>query len=201
MLVPNRSHSSPAYRYGFNGMEDDLEIKGKGNSYDFGARMFDPRVGRWFKMDPLSQKYPYDSPYMFSGNSPISIMDPDGERKITRTITLDDDGKSTFSIQTDEKIINYDLITVTRVTGQDFFSDDPVDTYDYYDSVDIEVIVQTKNGEIITRAISNDNLVLRYSGETFTPKSYLEQKDKISDLGWGGFTFSDGGSSSNSEYI
>jgi hypothetical protein len=34
------------YRYGFNGMEKDDEVKnGKGNSYDFGARMYDSRLG------------------------------------------------------------------------------------------------------------------------------------------------------------
>ncbi len=31
------------YRYGFNGMEKDDEISGSGNSYDFGARTYDPR--------------------------------------------------------------------------------------------------------------------------------------------------------------
>ena len=45
-LVPNRQGSSTAYRYGFNGKEMDNELKGEGNSYDFGARMYDPRIGR-----------------------------------------------------------------------------------------------------------------------------------------------------------
>ena len=92
MLVPNRHGSSNSYRYGFNGKEKDDELKGIGNSYDFGARMLDPRVGRWFARDPLSQKYPYDSPYMFSGNSPISMMDPDGERKRKITLIYDESG-------------------------------------------------------------------------------------------------------------
>src|SRR5690606_36422730 len=46
------------YRYGFNGMEKDNEVKGKGNSYDFGARMYDSRLGRWLSIDPLTGKYP-----------------------------------------------------------------------------------------------------------------------------------------------
>ncbi len=45
MVMPNRNGSSDSYRYGFNGMEKDDEIKGNGNSYDFGARIYDPRVG------------------------------------------------------------------------------------------------------------------------------------------------------------
>ncbi len=77
MLVPNRHGSSSAYRYGFNGMEKDDELKGIGNSYDFGARMLDPRVGRWFSTDPkqkASQTY-----YSFGANNPIIFVDPDGK--------------------------------------------------------------------------------------------------------------------------
>lgn len=40
MIQPGRSYNSPDYRYGFNGMEKDDEVKGSGNSYDFGARMY-----------------------------------------------------------------------------------------------------------------------------------------------------------------
>ena len=66
MLVPNRHGSSNSYRYGFQGQEKDNEIKGEGNSYDFGARMLDPRVGRWFAKDPNAKDYPYMSTYAYS---------------------------------------------------------------------------------------------------------------------------------------
>ena len=46
MLLPNRHGSTDSYRYGFNGMEKDDKVKGEGNSYDFGARMYDSRIGR-----------------------------------------------------------------------------------------------------------------------------------------------------------
>jgi RHS repeat-associated protein len=68
-----------AYRFGFNGMEKDDEMKGNGNSLDFGARIYDPRIGRWLALDPLAFKYPYASPYNFVLNTPISAIDPDGE--------------------------------------------------------------------------------------------------------------------------
>jgi RHS repeat-associated protein len=58
-------------------MEKDDELKGIGNSYDFGARMLDPRVGRWFSTDPkqkASQTY-----YSFGANNPIIFIDPDGQ--------------------------------------------------------------------------------------------------------------------------
>jgi RHS repeat-associated protein len=70
------------YFYGFNGMQKDDEIKGQGNSYDFGARMYDSRVGRWLTIDPKANKYPDMSPYNAYVNNPIYFIDPDGEEPI-----------------------------------------------------------------------------------------------------------------------
>ena len=66
------------YPYGFNGMEKDDELKGSGNSYDFGARIYDPRIGRWLSIDPMQKKYPHLSPYNAFENSPIYFNDPTG---------------------------------------------------------------------------------------------------------------------------
>ncbi|AEA42436.1 RHS repeat-associated core domain protein [Fluviicola taffensis DSM 16823] len=65
-------------RYGFQNQEMDDEIKLEGNSYDFGARMYDSRLGRWLTIDALSGKYPHLSPYNFVDNCPIKFLDPDG---------------------------------------------------------------------------------------------------------------------------
>jgi RHS repeat-associated protein len=69
-----------SYRFSFNGMEKDDEVKGVGNSLDFGARIYDPRLGRWLSLDPIAQKYPFASPYNFALNTPIQAKDPDGKR-------------------------------------------------------------------------------------------------------------------------
>ncbi|HJS00411.1 MAG TPA: RHS repeat-associated core domain-containing protein, partial [Flavobacterium sp.] len=79
MTLPGRTSSSTAYRYGFNGMEKDDELKGKGNSYDYGARMYDPRVGRWFARDPSESTYPSYSTYNYVLNNPIYLIDPNGK--------------------------------------------------------------------------------------------------------------------------
>lgn len=60
-------------------MEQDNEQKGIGNSYDFGARMYDCRLARWQAVDPLAAKYPSLSPYNYVANSPIIFVDPDGK--------------------------------------------------------------------------------------------------------------------------
>lgn len=60
-------------------MEKDDEVKGSGNSYDFGARIYDSRVGRFLSVDPDVVKYPFMSPYCFAANSPIRMIDVDGK--------------------------------------------------------------------------------------------------------------------------
>lgn len=66
------------YLFGFNGMERDDEAKGSGNSYDFGARIYDSRLGRWLSVDALANKYPSVSPLVFVLNTPVLAKDPDG---------------------------------------------------------------------------------------------------------------------------
>lgn len=79
MKLPYRHGDEGEYRYAFNGMEKDNEIKpGDGNSYDFGARMYDPRIGKFLSIDAKAEKYPYLSPYSFVSNMPIIAIDPDG---------------------------------------------------------------------------------------------------------------------------
>jgi RHS repeat-associated protein len=67
------------YRFGFNGKENDNEIQGDGNSYDFGARIYDSRLGRWLSLDPMMKIYPSVSPYNFCANNPIIFIDPSGK--------------------------------------------------------------------------------------------------------------------------
>ena len=74
-----------AYRYGFNGMEKDDEVKGKGKSYDFGARMYDSRLGRFLSVDPLASNFSFKSPYDFAENDVIRCIDLDGAEKFKKT--------------------------------------------------------------------------------------------------------------------
>jgi RHS repeat-associated protein len=66
------------YRYGFNGQENDNEIKGTGNQQDYGMRIYDPRLGRFLSVDPIAKDYPWYTPYQFAGNMPIRYIDLDG---------------------------------------------------------------------------------------------------------------------------
>jgi RHS repeat-associated protein len=79
MLMPGRNHSGDGYRYGFQGQEKDDEIKGEGNSINYKYRMHDPRLGRFFAVDPLSDDYPHNSPYAFSENRIIDAIELEGK--------------------------------------------------------------------------------------------------------------------------
>jgi RHS repeat-associated protein len=94
--LDGRTDSGGGYRYGFNGMEKDDEIKGEGNSVNYKYRMHDPRVGRFFAVDPLIQKYPYYSSYSFSGNRLIDATELEGaEPRIIHYKRLERSGKIT----------------------------------------------------------------------------------------------------------
>ncbi len=95
MLLPNRHESNDDYRYGFQGQEKDDEVKGEGNSVNFTFRMHDPRVGRFFTVDPLSKKYPFYSPYQFSGNKVVSHKELEGGEELISI--LPEGGNSIFS--------------------------------------------------------------------------------------------------------
>lgn len=77
-LMPGRSGGTSDTRYGFQGQEKDDEIYGEGNAYAFEYRMHDPRLGRFWSIDPLNRKYPFYSPYAFSGNRVIDAIELEG---------------------------------------------------------------------------------------------------------------------------
>jgi RHS repeat-associated protein len=67
------------YRFGFNGMEKDNNTYGEGNAYDFGARIYDSRLGRFLSIDRFAKMYPFQSPYTFAANNPIIFLDAGGD--------------------------------------------------------------------------------------------------------------------------
>ena len=63
--------------YKYNGKE--LDTKKGLNWYDYGARHYDPALGRFTTVDPSSESYNETSPYAYCGNNPVKYHDPDGK--------------------------------------------------------------------------------------------------------------------------
>ena len=51
--------------------------------YDYGARLQDPQIGRWFVIDPMSEKFNNASPYLYGNNNPISNIDVGGKYAVS----------------------------------------------------------------------------------------------------------------------
>jgi len=90
MLQPGRNFNPSSYRFLFNSKEQDPEIKGVGNSYDYGMRMYDPRIGRPLSLDPIARQFPELSPYQFFSNNPIWFIDLDGLEGIPAALKPDE---------------------------------------------------------------------------------------------------------------
>ncbi len=94
-----------SYRRGFNGMEKDDEVKGGGNSYDFGARMYDARVGRFLSRDPKEAIYTWQSSYCYASNSPILFVDENGEGPIVGWVCK----KMSYDKKTNKACLSYKI--------------------------------------------------------------------------------------------
>jgi RHS repeat-associated protein len=116
MLNPSLSTSNTIgalkdNRYLYNGKEfnDDFDL----NWYDYGARMYDPALGRWSVIDNKAEKYSSVSPYVYCINNPIIFLDPDGNE-----IYYSQDGTNLGQVgtNTDVRVVNSSMTNAQATT-------------------------------------------------------------------------------------
>ena len=83
MQEPVRGYNAGSYAYGFNGKRMEPLDPYITDLYDYGERMYYAKVGRFFTVDPLTQKYPDLTPYQFASNTPVQAIDLDGLEKFS----------------------------------------------------------------------------------------------------------------------
>jgi hypothetical protein len=73
-------------------------VKGEGEQQDYGMRVYDPRIGKFLSVDPITKDFPWYTPYQFAGNTPIQAIDLDGAEDFHYLLTFDKQGKSQLTL-------------------------------------------------------------------------------------------------------
>ena len=163
------------YRYSFNGKEKDNETYGDGNELDFGARVYDGRLGRWLSVDPSIQTQADQSSYKAMYNNPIIFIDPDGKDEF---LILKVINKATG--KTEIKIIKLSVkYYEKKVWESNDFSSDEHYYYDYYNTFTFATLIIEKDGTIS----GNNNGTFLAKSPTYTRHPLFRLVGKLPNPG------------------
>jgi len=156
---------SEGYRYGLMGYEMDNELKGDGNSYDMGARLYDPRTGRTPSVDPAATLFPSDSPYIFAGNNPIFYVDEEGKWKVrfrdnndhTAGIVLEAEPGDNLQTLATQMGIPYQQLVDENFGGKDFTLNAPLEGGEWLRQEDLPGVEAFQTTNNFLKGVTNEN--------------------------------------------
>ena len=120
------------YRYFFNGQEADNEVFAETALHTFEFRMYDAHLGRFWSVDPLAAKYPWNSTYAFAENRVIDGRELEGLEYISVSNSRIDpsehknqDGTYSFNLGD----FQFNNVSMVQWEGNDYFK---IDKHMYY---------------------------------------------------------------------
>ncbi|MNX93767.1 hypothetical protein D3C86_1259680 [compost metagenome] len=125
----NNNPALPNQPFKYNGKE--LEKSFGLETYEYGARQYDPQIGRWKGIDPLADKYFGISPFAYVANNPVKYVDPDGRRILIFNVTFNERNETVI-----EKAI-YNKGKLTNMDGSSYTNNSEYikSTAKYYDNL------------------------------------------------------------------
>ncbi len=174
------------YSFSFNGKENDNEVSGDGNAYDFGARIYSSRLGKWLSIDPAFKKFPYESNYSFVSNSPLIYIDEGGN---TKRLIINVYNEATKQNSTIVMVVNDDL-----VKGNVYETSNHQENYDigWYDINVVQNVTIKKNETVIVETHEEQG-ELRFQQHPIkdalginSDQESVNEEIEETNLGWGG---------------
>ena len=151
----------------YNGKEFD-KMHGL-NTYDYGARQYNPVTARWDRVDPLSEKYYDVSPYAYCGNNPVRYFDPDGReiqgqtKKDTKQVI--EDIKAMFAAEVFSNFRNLIIQSGKRQNGISLAKIDENALKTAFDGINLSEDQQALV-EIVVNTINSDDIhKIEYASE------------------------------------
>jgi RHS repeat-associated protein len=176
----NLTNLGLTYHYGFNGKENDADVKGDGNQQDYGMRIYDPRLGRFLSMDPISSDYPFYSPYQFAANKPIAAADLDG---------LEDWMMNQGNQVKQKALFEIDRSTRPRATLSPYNPANRTFTQRWRDSKDIvaKITYSMANGvytlpQQLTSSVRKSDYIFNLGGNAYPAKGIWGERERVDNF-------------------
>ncbi|MHA4845778.1 RHS repeat-associated core domain-containing protein [Flavitalea antarctica] len=200
-IMPGRTWSNGGkYRYGFNGKENDDNVKNaEGTQQDYGMRIFDPRIGKFLSMDPITSDFPFYSPYQFAGNKPIWAIDLDGMEEWMQTQA---------NLQKQRAVLQMKSLASPKATVSAYNPGNKTFAQNWRDSKNIaaNISYDIMNGfytlpQQLTADMRNEDYIYNIGGNYYNARGIFDEKQRLKNFNNGATALVPGSLASKTEGI